>query len=537
MVKYILKIKHHFFFQFFYVLIANASLALVPLLYAFAFDGNIVSLASLIWVILIFVFLVAIHCLFAYFHSIQLWKGGIAFEKQLKQDFFSATMSMKYQDFSKVQIGEYVSRLSKDISLVETDYLMPLKDMINSLFTILVYTVVLVIFVDFRIALTLFITSIMAIYIAEKNAGLLSEKKKTFTDFTAHYVAKVTDVLGGKKLVSTITMPAFLRIHDESLESMQSKRFSYGKLKSMILAINGFSLLMIRILSFGVAIYLMHIGEISVGVAVATLGYADSFLSPLHSIIYDVNTLKSTQSVKNYILSTINEKQKQASKDKKPKQLQRFNNNITFENINFMCSNFELLNVNLTFEKGKKYAIIGPNGSGKSTLLNILAKILEPSEGNVFIDGENINDVDISKVIGYVNQNEHIFDASFEDNISVFGAFDIYEPKRVIDVYGKIKNNKSSKDLSGGEQQILAILRLLSAESDIFLLDEPFSAMHLDMIPVAKDLLFENKEKTIIMITHENNDKLSDFDEVIYVKDGRITKFNEGANEVDEIAK
>jgi len=183
-----------------------------------------------------------------------------------------------------------------------------------------------------------------------------------------------------------------------------------------------------------------------------------------------------------------------------------------------------VLDVQLTFEKGKKYALIGANGSGKSTLLKLISKIEKPTSGST----DSIKDNDIC----YMTQTSYAFDMSLKSNI--FIACPTFKEKvfyndRVYSLISKMGlwdlRYKNASKLSGGETQRMALARSLVQKHDILLLDEPTSAMDLGATAIAERVLSEyylEYSPTIIFATHSIKQAERFADYVIFLKDGKV---------------
>ena len=180
----------------------------------------------------------------------------------------------------------------------------------------------------------------------------------------------------------------------------------------------------------------------------------------------------------------------------------------------------------ITFETGKSYMLLGASGCGKSTLLNMIAGILSPSSGDIFIDGINMSAVTqkekdkfrIEK-IGYIFQDFKLIDEmTVADNIAILrlegvDVSDMDDMLRALDIYEK--KNAKIKHLSGGQKQRVAIARALVKKPDIILADEPTGNLNFAIgEQVIKELIKVSCGKTLIAVTHD--DRLSKyFDKVI----------------------
>lgn len=178
-----------------------------------------------------------------------------------------------------------------------------------------------------------------------------------------------------------------------------------------------------------------------------------------------------------------------------------------------------LKNIDLDIHKGESVAIIGESGSGKTTLLGLLAGLDIPSEGDIFIDGINITQMDEEArgklrqcYVGFIFQNFQLLESlTAIDNVTLPLAVRGEENTRETGVrylervgLGN-RTHHYPKQLSGGEQQRVAIARAFACEAPIIFADEPTGNLDTENGEKIADLLFElNREKhtTLVMVTH-----------------------------------
>lgn len=215
--------------------------------------------------------------------------------------------------------------------------------------------------------------------------------------------------------------------------------------------------------------------------------------------------------------------------------------NIIINNLTFGYDRTSPLfkNFYLTIKSNEKIAIIGPSGNGKSTLIKLIMGYFKLNDNIIFIDDKDINNFnlnDLRKQISYVNQNSKLFNTSILENIQYGNNYNEKEIISICDrlnVNGILKNLKhglktnvgvEGNNLSGGQKQLIHILRCICKKNKIVILDEPTSAIDKEnkehIINAIREL---SKNTTLIIITHD--DTLLDLvDRVIKIKDGNITE-------------
>lgn len=181
--------------------------------------------------------------------------------------------------------------------------------------------------------------------------------------------------------------------------------------------------------------------------------------------------------------------------------------------------------ISFSVEEGDFISIVGPSGCGKSTLLNIICGLIKPSSGEVFLDGKKL--IDHDSRIGYMFQKDHLFEwLTVWDNICLglkiqhkFNEASKEKVKKLLNSYGleDFKHHKPS-ELSGGMRQRVALIRTLSLDPEILLLDEPFSALdYQSRLKVSDEIydIIKKENKTALMVTHDISEAISTSSKII----------------------
>ncbi len=208
---------------------------------------------------------------------------------------------------------------------------------------------------------------------------------------------------------------------------------------------------------------------------------------------------------------------------------------LKFDNVSLIYhtkdgETLALEDVNFSVYEKEFVAIVGPSGCGKTTILSLIAGILKPSSGHIYLDGHDVNEKKkTSEVdIGYMFQRDQLFDwRTIWKNVTI--GIEIQKRKKdtelltrvsnLIDKYG-LGNFRNSKptELSGGMRQRVALIRTLALDPKILLLDEPFSALdfqtRLNVCDNVSEII-SNEEKTAILVTHDISEAVSLADRVI----------------------
>ncbi|MCK4385014.1 MAG: ATP-binding cassette domain-containing protein [candidate division Zixibacteria bacterium] len=175
-----------------------------------------------------------------------------------------------------------------------------------------------------------------------------------------------------------------------------------------------------------------------------------------------------------------------------------------------------LKNISTKIKSNEVFTVVGPSGSGKSTLLRLLNRLEDFSDGSIFLDDQNIKDMDVialRRKVGLVFQVPILFDDTVERNIlfsltlrketNLEGVAEKY-----INLVGLDRNllSRNSNELSVGQKQRISIARALTSEPEVLLMDEPTSALDLTATHNIENLILDLKSKidlTIVFVTHD----------------------------------
>lgn len=221
---------------------------------------------------------------------------------------------------------------------------------------------------------------------------------------------------------------------------------------------------------------------------------------------------------------------------------------IEFKNISKRFKNVTVLeNLELKIEEGELVTIIGESGCGKTTLLKMVNRLIEPTNGTIFINGKNIKKQNVIKLrrnIGYVIQQTGLFPhMTVKQNIELISKIEKIDPEilktntlnlmSMIGLDAKQFLNRYPTELSGGQQQRIGVARAFATDPDIILMDEPFSALDPLTRSDLQDELIELQSKltkTIVFVTHDMDEAIKISDRICIMKNGKILQYDTPEN-------
>jgi len=228
--------------------------------------------------------------------------------------------------------------------------------------------------------------------------------------------------------------------------------------------------------------------------------------------------------------------------DSKSTKIINNNNDLTInvKNLGFhyIPGKYILKNISFTIKQNEKIAIIGEIGSGKSTVGKLIIRLFDHDEGSIKLNNNNIRDISIENlrsVITYIPQHPKLFNRTLLNNIT-YGNEDVTE-KEIIDIINSIKIDsiktifleklhdsvgKYGNNLSGGQRQIVWLIRAMLQKSKVIILDEPTSSLDETNKKIVIEFIQKiSQNKTLIIITHDLS-LLESVDRVIKLDKGKL---------------
>lgn len=210
---------------------------------------------------------------------------------------------------------------------------------------------------------------------------------------------------------------------------------------------------------------------------------------------------------------------------------------IEFKNLSKNYGNKKaLINVNLEIERGKIYGLLGPNGSGKTTMIKIINDLLQPSSGEILINGKEPG-IDSKKIISYLPERTYLnMNMKVLELIDFFKDFyEDFDEEKALNLLKKLKINKQDKlkNMSKGTKEKVQLVMVMSRKADLYILDEPIGGVD----PASRDYILDtilsnfNDGSSIIICTHLIADIEKILDQVIFINQGKIV-LNEEADTI-----
>jgi len=485
-------------------------------------------------VVLIFFYLFRSMINYLYFYVLAKYAQGRY--HILASKLFERYLKMPYRNF----IQNNSSILSKSIiteAQLLTTIIIALLMMLSEFFVIvLIYTVMVLVNLKITIFLTLLlgINSIFMIKVISpkiKQAGIKRAK------YQQVFYEVINKSFGNYKMIKLNTLDK--QMYQEFTKT--SSNFVKSNIQNQ--ALSNFPRLFLEAIAFTIIIvivlYLIEMGS-EMQSSQSLLSQVSIFVLSLYRLMPSINRIMTAynQILFNHkALDIIYDNMHYQNEVLGDKKLS-FSKEILLQDISFAYNNDidALRNINFTFRKNEKIAIIGESGSGKSTLVDIIIGLHKPTSGMIYVDQVPLCDYNLlawRSKIGYIPQSPYLFDGTVGENIA-FGLeydkvkinavlkqaqiYDIFQKKEGIDT----RVGENGITLSGGQRQRIAIARALYKDPEILVLDEATSALDYDTEMKIMEEIYEiAKDKTLIIIAHRLS-TIQGCDRIIELREGKI---------------
>ena len=463
--------------------------------------------------------------------------------RDIRIQVYNKVMGLPLSFFSEERKGDIISRMSSDVSGLETSLSNSLEMLIKNPIAIVV-TLGTLFFLSWELTLFVLVAMPALAWAMGAISRKLKRKSKEAQNYWGTLLAQLDETLGGLRIIKAFLAESKMKERFANINNTYRNAVMRMTIRqSAAHPASEFMGTCIIVIVMWAGGYIILNG--TSGMEGATFIY---YLVMLYNILNPIKDLsKAFYNIPvgmgcwervDKILSAENPIREAAT----PEPLPRFEQGIEFKNVDFHYTSGApvLRGINLTVEKGKTIALVGQSGSGKSTLVDLVPRFHDVVGGSITIDGKDIREIsirDLRSLIGNVNQEAILFNDTIFNNISfgVEGATmeQVIEAAKIANAHEFIIESEQGYDtiigdrgcrLSGGQRQRLSIARAILKNPPILILDEATSALDTESERLVQEALERlMKSRTTIAIAHRLS-TIKHADEICVMLEGEIVE-------------
>lgn len=471
-------------------------------------------------------------------------------DTQIRADVFSGIMSKDFRDFDEKNTAEYISVMNNEFEKAERNYL-SMMPYLSETIILTVISAAGLFFYSVDMALVIIVTAFTTIAVPALLGKYTSDATDSYMQGMSAYNVRIKDIFAGYEVIKSFGAEKIIKkVYDDTLSSMEQKKYKYRSVNDMFSCFVILITYLIIIIQYIVAAYLITKGKITLALAMGALDLGHTVNNQAREATSALLSLKGTRKIRGRIEALLSGADEPENSDCHIEAL----GDISVKNVSFAYSEGKnvLHDINFTFERGRKYAIVGGSGSGKSTFIKLLMQYYDNYCGTIFCQDKEITDIknkditDIKNIprevlygrMAMIHQKVFMFDDTLKNNITMYKNYSEAEISQAVKDAGLedvVKNNSSGieqnvgengKNLSGGEQQRIAIARALLRKSDVLILDEATSSLDNEVAAKIENTVLNQKDMTAIVITHKLVENiLRQYDGIIVMHKGRIAEY------------
>ena len=461
----------------------------------------------------------------------------------LRNTIFNKLQDLPIDFFNQNKAGDLISRVNSDTDKINMFFSQSLVQFMSSIFTMLGAGIFLL-SINMKLGLAALIPALVLWIFTRTISPWVKNSNSKNMSSTGNLSAEIQESLNNFKVIVAFNRRDYFRkrFDEVNLENYQTA-VKAGIANNMFTPVYGFSssIGQMIVLSFG--IYLIAAGQFSIGLLISFLGYITLFYNPLRQIAalwanFQV-ALAGWDRISQILVLENNLKVIESTTKEDACCL------LSFRDVSFSYTpgNDILTHVSFDLERGKTYAFVGPTGGGKTTTASLMARLYDPVEGQIILNGVDIRSMDVetrTSKIGFILQEPFLFTGNIRDNI-LYGNAQLKDISNEdlskllmesgldgllerFDGGLKAEIKSSGEGISLGQKQLIAFIRAVLRKPELLILDE--ATANIDT--VTEQLLDEILKKlpdftTRIIIAHRLN-TIENADEIYFINSGSVTK-------------
>lgn len=477
----------------------------------------------------------------AYFQTKTMGTVGRMVLFKLRNSLFTKLQELPLVFFNQNKAGDLISRINNDTDKLNQFFAQSLVQLAGNL-CLMAGAAMFLVVLEARLGLAALLPGLGVVIFTRVTSGWVKSRNAKSLQSLGGLSAEIQESLSNFKVIVAFNRTDYFRqkFH-EANERNYSASVGAGLASGVFMPVYGLAhnLAQLFVLTYG--IYLVAIGNLTVGLLIGFLLYVNSFYFPLRQVA----AMWSSFQLALAALDRISEVQAlESNMTVIAPESARSDSVLEFEHVSFNYPGGKdvLRQANFRLDRGKTYALVGPTGGGKTTTASLMARLYDPTLGHVLLDGKDIRSYppeERTRKIGFILQEPFLFSGTIRDNV-LYGneQYRNYSNEQLVSLLNdrnlgsllsrfeqglETKVTATGDAISLGQKQLVAFMRAVLKDPEILILDEATANIDTVTEQLLEQILNKLPDTTTKVIIAHRLNTIANADEIFFINAGEIT--------------
>jgi ATP-binding cassette subfamily B protein len=552
------------------ILVTSVSLLSAPLIISHAINDAIVPKdyhGVLVWAgILLAIYLVGLVT--QYVQTIRMGTVGRNVLFNLRNALFNKLQELPVAFFNQNKAGDLISRINNDTDQLNQFFSQALMQFVGNFFQI-VGAGIFLLALDIKLGAAALIPALLVLVITQLISPWVKRRNLRSLQSLGGMSAEIQESIENFKVIVAFNrLDYFRKKFSEANEINYGASVKAGVANNLFAPLYGIATNLAQLIVLAFGIYSVSTGSVSIGLLIGFFLYVNNFYFPLQQIasvwssfqlalagfdrISEILALESD--IKTISESAVASAADDGGADDGADSGRGNRSLLEFRHVSFGYPNGRevLRDINLRLEKGKTYALVGPTGGGKTTTASLMARLYDPTKGQVILEGRDIRtympDERVQK-IGFITQEPFLFTGTVRDNI-IYGNLkyrdyssealrEVLEQAGLSNLLARFDEgletrvSTSGSTISLGQKQLIAFIRAVLRDPELLILDEATANIDTVTEQLLDDILDKLPASTTKVIIAHRLNTINNADEIFFVNSGEVIAAGSMENAVE----
>ncbi len=524
------------------MLVTSASSLLGPIIIGHTVDtyiqnGNLTGVLTFAGILLA-VYLCGL--LASYFQTLAMGTVGRTVLFKLRNTLFTKLQQLPLAFFNQNKAGDLISRINNDTDKLNQFFSQALVQLMGNLF-LMAGAAIFLLALNIRLGVAALAPALGALIFTQLISGWVKNKNLKSLQSIGGMSAEIQEGLANFKVIVAFNrLDYFRQKFNEANERNFSASVAGGIANNIFMPVYGFAFNLAQLIVLSYGIYLIAAGNLTVGLLIGFLLYVNSFYMPLRQLAMLWSSFQLALAGLDRISEVLALESNMPVTSGAPA---RFGGVLEFNKVHFAYPGGKevLRDATFTLNSGKTYALVGPTGGGKTTTASLMARLYDPTGGQVLLGGKDIRSYQAEErtgKIGFILQEPFLFTGTVRDNV-LYGIeqyrdlsdeqlVSLLNERNVGGLLSRFEQGLQTKVTAGGDaislgqKQLIAFMRAVLRDPEILILDEATANIDTVTEQQLEQILDKLLQATTKVIIAHRLNTIANADEIFFINSGEI---------------